>query len=388
MRILLAPDSFKGSLSGPEAAVALQRGLQQCNMPPWPKAQFKMMPLADGGEGTADTLVQATGGQWINQQVTGPLGDAITARFGMLGDGQTAIVEMALASGLELLASHQLDPSRTTSRGTGELIRSALDAGCKRLIVAIGGSATNDGGMGMASALGVKFYDDEGNVLPDGGGVLGRLKTVDMQNIDARLATVDIVVAYDVDNPLLGERGATHVYAPQKGANAAMVDDLERGMRHYARIVERTIGRTIAMRSGAGAAGGLGFAFMAFCNATLQPGFSIVSEIVKLPEAIRQCDVVITGEGRIDSQTMHGKVVAGVGRLAKQYEKPVIAVAGDVAYDADDLIPHFLTTVVPIVPAPYSLHKALEEAPLLLEKTAQRIAALISIGGTLKYRRE
>lgn len=385
MRVVIAPDSFKGSLSAEHVAQALAKGLRMCAKPPWNQAEIDCVPLADGGEGTAQAMVNATGGHMVSTGVTGPLGESIQARFGILGDGQTAVIEMAEASGLTLVPEESRDPSRTTTFGTGQLMRAALDMGCTHLIVAIGGSATNDGGAGMAEALGIRLLDAQDKPIPRGGGGLHRLARIDTSHLDARIANVTVTVACDVDNPLIGPEGASHIFAPQKGADASMVTMLDQALTHYAQIVRRDVGVDVAYIPGAGAAGGLGAGLLAFCGATLRPGFEIVSEAVGLAGRIRGAQLVITGEGRIDGQTARGKVAAGVGRMARSLGVPVIACAGGVTDDAHSLVPDTLDAIYPIVPGPSSLDMAMTHAETYLRFAGYRLAQLLTVGARLDY---
>lgn len=380
MRIVIAPDSFKGSLTAEQVAEALARGMKRSHSYVGSTAEVFCVPLADGGEGTARTLVNATGGRLITRRVTGPLGDVVEASFGILGDGRTAVIEMAEASGLTLVPEGRRDAGRTTTYGTGELMLAAIEAGCDRLIVAIGGSATNDGGTGMASALGVRFLDEHGRPIPAGGYGLERLSRVDTSQCDLRLAGVHVTVACDVDNPLVGPNGATHVFAPQKGADRAAIERLEAGMQHYAECLRTQLGVDVAHAPGAGAAGGLGAGLMAFCRAQLRPGFDIVAEAVGLEKVLTHATLAITGEGRIDGQTARGKVAAGVGRLGKSLGVPVIAVAGSVGDDALNLVPETLDAVYPIAAGPCSLEYAMAEAESIVERAGERLAYLLSVG--------
>ena len=329
MRVVIAPDSFKGSLSAVEVAEALARGVRRA----WPAAQVELLPVADGGEGWVETLVRATGGRLVTRQVTGPLGEPVEAQYGLFQqDGEeVAVIEMAAASGLTLVPPDRRDPRVTTTRGTGELIRDALDQGARRLLVGIGGSATNDGGAGMAQALGVRFLDEAGAELPPGGAALARLARVDLSGLDPRLAQTEVVVACDVDNPLTGERGAAAVYGPQKGATPEMVQELDAALAHFADVVEGVIGRSFRELPGAGAAGGLGFGLMAFAGARLQRGIELALETLQADRHFAWASLVITGEGRIDRQTLHGKVPFGVARRAAAFGVPGGGVAGAVA---------------------------------------------------------
>ena len=324
MKIIIAPDSFKGTLSAMQAADAIEAGLKRSLA----SAEFSKVPMADGGEGTVQALVDASGGRIVECRVADPLGREISAGFGLMGDGQTAIIEMAAASGLPLLKSSERNPLLTTTIGTGQLIKSALDHGVKRVILGIGGSATVDGGAGMAQALGISLRDQYGVELPPGGAALATLASIDTRACDQRLTTTEFIVACDVDNPLLGAKGAARVYGPQKGATPEMVEQLEQSLANLAWIIARDLGIEVGELPGAGAAGGLGAGLVAFCQATLRPGIDIVIEAVRLESKIAQADLVVTGEGQIDYQTAYGKTLAGVARLAKKTAIPVIAIGG------------------------------------------------------------
>lgn len=377
MRALICPDSFKDCAPAAEVAAAVARGFERG----WPGSDLPCLPLADGGPGTAAALVAATSGRFDEASVTGPRGEPVRARYGWLGDGRTAVIEMAAASGLELLAPAQRDARVTTTRGTGELIRHALDVGAERLLIGLGGSATNDGGAGLAQALGARLLDDGGGDLPPGGAALARLARIDVTGLDPRLTTTEVQVACDVDNPLCGPRGASAVYGPQKGATAADVAELDAALEHYAAVLARDLGRELRDVPGAGAAGGLGAGLMAFCGATLGSGIDLVLDAVRFGDALAACDLVITGEGRLDAQTLHGKTVAGVVRRARAAGVPVIAVAGAVLGDLDAFHTAGLEAVVPITPGPIDLADALARGLELLEQAGERIARLLRLGG-------
>ena len=323
-RILIAPQEFKGSLSAVEAAAALFAGARQVV----PDADYDLAPVADGGPGTVDAITQAAGGRISIARVDGPLGAPVDARWSRIDDGRTAVIEMAAASGLTLLRSDELDPRRASTHGTGQLIRHALDAGVERILIGVGGSATNDGGAGMAEALGAVLLDEHGQRLPQGGAALAQLARIGMDSFDARVSGVEITVLCDVQNPLLGAEGASAVYGPQKGADAACVAELDRALANFAAVLERDLDARVAQIPGAGAAGGLGAGLLAFCGATLQSGFQVVSEAVRLADRLAEADLVITGEGRLDVQSAYGKTVAGVAALAQEANVPCVAVAG------------------------------------------------------------
>jgi glycerate kinase len=374
MKIVIAPDSFKECLSAMEAAAAIEAGFREI----FPQADYVTLPLADGGEGTAATLVAATGGWIVPVTVTGPLGERVAAFYGRCGDSRTAVVELAAASGLTLVPPPRRNPLLTTTFGTGELLRRALDAGVDRVILGIGGSATNDGGAGMLQALGVRLLDaDEGEIGP-GGGELARLSRIDASGLDSRLGTVTIQVACDVTNPLLGDDGASAVYAPQKGADRAMVARLEESLSRYAALLRRDLGADVAEVPGSGAAGGSGAALLAI-GGRLRPGVEIVMEAVGLEAALRDADLVITGEGRLDGQTVRGKVVAGVAALAKQYNRPTIALAGGLGEGAEAILSCGVDAFFSVTPRPCSLEEALAQGAENLQRTARSVAATIRL---------
>jgi glycerate kinase len=373
MRIIIAPDKFKGSLGSREVAEAIARGFSGG----WPGTELVSCPLADGGEGTLEVLVHTTGGKAVVCDVTGPLGERRRAPLGILGDGKTAVVEMATASGLVLVPPDKRDPRYTTTAGTGDLIRAALDMGMRRIIVGIGGSATNDGGTGMASALGVRFLDDCSEDLPAGAIYLNNLESIDMRGLDPRILQARIVVASDVTNPLLGDKGATRVYAPQKGASEYDVELLERGLSRLAEVVSATLVPGVEDRPGAGAAGGLGFGLMAFLGAEVRPGVEVVMEAVGFEDKLSACDLVVTGEGRLDAQTAYGKTVTGVARAAGQRGIPVLALGGEVAEGAEKLHELGVTAMLGIASGPLSREESMRLAGPLLERTSREIASLL-----------
>lgn len=377
MKIVIAPDSFKESLSALEVANNIRDGFREI----FPDADYVVLPVADGGEGTVDAMVAATNGTIVRLAVSGPLGKPVDAFFGLTGDGRTAIIEMAAASGLMLVPPEARDPLITTTYGVGELIRAALDKGARHFIVGIGGSATNDGGAGMLQALGVRFLDAEGEALGPGGGELGRLATLDVTDLDPRLAGCRIEVACDVDNPLTGPRGASAVFGPQKGATPDKVALLDANLGHYAEIVKAALGADVAHLPGAGAAGGLGAGFKAFLGAALKPGSEIVTTAVGLDAALADADLVITGEGRIDGQTIHGKTPVGVAMVAKRYGKPVIGIAGCLGADADAVLSHGIDAVFSVLSRSCSLAEAFAEAEDNLRVTARNVAATLRLGG-------
>ncbi|KJF90929.1 glycerate kinase [Photobacterium leiognathi] len=375
MKIIIAPDSYKESLTAMEVATAIENGFRQVI----PNAEYIKLPMADGGEGTVQSLVDASNGTIIERSVTGPLGEQVNGFFGLMGDGKTAIIEMAAASGLHLVSPELRNPMLTTSFGTGELILAALDKGVKYIIVGIGGSATNDGGIGMAQALGIRFLDENNKQISYGGGALARLHRIDMSNIDPRLISVKLEVACDVDNPLCGEKGASQVFGPQKGATPEMVTQLDNNLAHYAEIIKRDLGKDVKDMAGAGAAGGMGAALLGIFNAQLRPGIEIVMDAVNLADVLQDADLVITGEGRIDSQTIHGKTPIGVARTAKRFNKPVIGIAGCLSYDCNVVHEHGIDAVFSVVPRSVSQAEALAEAAINVELTARNVAAIYAL---------
>lgn len=380
MKILIAPDSYKESLSAQAVADAIEAGMREV----LPEAEFVKIPVADGGEGTVDSLVAWTGGGKRVLEVSGPLGEPVQAFYGLSGDGRTAVIEMAAASGLALVPRERRDPRHTCSRGTGELIRAALDAGARNFILGIGGSATNDGGAGMLSALGVRLLDDTGSALPAGGAALARLARIDASGLDARLAECHIEVACDVDNPLTGPRGASATFGPQKGATPAMVAELDAALAHFADCIARELGVQVDAVAGAGAAGGMGAGMLAFFPARLRPGVDIVMEAVGLDAQVQAADLVITGEGRIDSQTIHGKTPIGVARIAKRHGKPVIGIAGCLTSDVGVVYAHGIDAVFSVLHRACSVEEAFAEAEANLRLSARNIAASLRLGMALR----
>jgi glycerate 2-kinase len=380
MRILIAPDSYKGSLSALKAARAMKKGMLEV----FPEAEIVLAPIADGGEGTVEALVAATGGTVVRESVSGPLGSSIESFWGILGDGRTAVIEMAAASGLPLVPEADRNPMVTSSHGTGELIKSALDRGFKKIIIGIGGSATNDGGAGMARALGVKFLDSKGKELPEGGGALADLAQIDLSGIDPRIETTDIIVACDVDNPLCGPRGASAVYGPQKGATVEIVKLLDAALHNFGKVASMVTGKDVAALPGAGAAGGLGAGLMFFTPAILRSGVDIIFEELGLASRIQKADLVITGEGKTDFQTAFGKAPAGVGDLAAHFGKVALCISGSLGNGAEEVFNHGLQAVVSIVPRPMTLNECMESAEVLVEQAANRLARILKAGMLLK----
>lgn len=378
MKIVVAPDSFKGSVTALQAANAIEKGLRRV----FPNANIDKIPMADGGEGTVQSLVDATGGHIKKQRVNGPLGNEVEAEFGILADGETAVIEMAAASGLTLVPTEKRNPLHTTTYGTGQLIHAALEAGCRRLIIGIGGSATNDAGAGMAEALGAKFLNTDGKPIERGGGGLGELSSIDIAGLHSKIAGTETVVACDVNNPLTGPEGASHVYGPQKGATPEMVKTLDAYLGHYDKVLTQTFGHSLDNIPGAGAAGGLGAGLMAFLNAELKLGVDIMIDTVKLKDRMKGASLVFTGEGQLDFQTAFGKTPVGVAKTAKADNIPVIAIAGGIGEGAAAVYDAGIDAMLGIVQAPMSLDDAVEDAPQLIADTAEQAARLIAIGNT------
>lgn len=379
MKIVIAPDSYKESLSAAEVALAIEAGFREV----FPAACFHRLPVADGGEGTVDAMVAALGGRRVAARVTGPLGEPVEAFYGLACDGATAIIEMAAASGLALVPPASRNPLLTTSFGTGELIRAALDAGARHLIIGIGGSATNDAGAGMLQALGAALLDGAGRPLGRGGGALGELARIAVDGLDPRLAACRIEVACDVNNPLTGERGASAVFGPQKGATPAMVQRLDAHLTHFAAVLRRDLGVAVADVPGAGAAGGMGAALLGPLGARLRPGIEIVTEALGLEAVVAAADLVITGEGRLDAQSLRGKAPLGVARIARRHGKPVIAIAGSLGDDLATVQAQGFDAVFSVLRHPCSLEEALVDAALNLRLASRNVAAALRIGGCL-----
>ncbi|WP_310831744.1 glycerate kinase family protein [Paenibacillus pedocola] len=372
---VLAPDSFKESMSAKEVCVAMEKGLRKV----YPEAEYIHVPMADGGEGTVQSLVDASGGQMYSKEVTGPLGQPVTAQYGIMGDGLTAAIEMASASGIQLVDKADRNPLITTTYGTGELIKECLDRGIRSIIIGIGGSATNDGGTGMAEALGAKFLDAAGDGLPRGGGSLDRLASIDISALDERLQQVQLIVACDVTNPLCGERGASVVFGPQKGATPEWVRQLDANLAHYADVVKEQLGKDVRDLPGAGAAGGLGAGLMIFTQAVLQRGIEIVIEYTGLKQKLAAADLVFTGEGGIDFQTKFGKTPYGVASTAKASGKKVIALAGYIGEGIDTLYAEGIDAIFGIVPGAGELEKLLKDGPANVERTCENIARVLKL---------
>ena len=394
MKVVIAPQAFKGGLSGLEAAVAIEQGV----LAAMPNAETVKVPIADGGDGTLDALVTGTGGQMFSSKVTGPLGEPVTAQWGAMGrrgeshgagskgDGpETAVIEMARASGLALVPLRRRDPRLTTTYGTGELMGEALDRGYRSIIVGLGGSATNDGGVGMAQALGVRFLDSNGRDLPFGGAALSRLSRIDMSGLRMGIMGATITAATDVTNPLCGPTGASAVYGPQKGASRRTVEALDAALDRFSRVVERSMGVDIKDVSRAGAAGGMGAGLIAFTNARVESGVDLVCRVLGLGTVLERTDLVITGEGRADGSTVFDKAPVGVARLAKSMGvKAVVLIAGSLGRGYEELYEHGIDAVVPILNRPMSFDESLSRSHDLLRDATERTMRLLAVGAELR----
>ncbi|MCS3433390.1 glycerate kinase [Klebsiella sp. BIGb0407] len=376
MKIVIAPDSYKESLSAPDVAKVIEKGFREI----FPDARYVRVPLADGGEGTVEAMIAATQGKEYHARVTGPLNTKVDAVWGLSGDGHTAFIEMAAASGLALVPHDKRDPLLTTSYGTGELIAQALNHGAKSIIIGIGGSATNDAGVGMMQALGVRFLDSDGQELSPGGGSLNLLKRIDISSLDPRLAACTVRVACDVTNPLIGPHGASRIFGPQKGATEEMITTLDKNLEHYADVIARSFDIDVKHAPGTGAAGGMGATLKVFLNADLRRGIEVVTQALHLEEQIQDCTLVITGEGRLDSQSINGKVPIGVADIAKKYDKPVIVIAGSLHPDVDVVYQHGIDAIFSVLSAISTREEAFSGAPDNIYRTARNVAAMIKIG--------
>jgi len=369
LKVLIAPDSFKGSLTAYEVAKSIEKGIKKYKQ----EIEVKLLPLADGGEGTVQSLVDATDGQIIKKEVTGPLGDKVHAFYGLLGDQKTAVIEMASASGLPLIPEGKQDPSKTTTYGTGELIKGALSQEVDEIIIGIGGSATTDAGVGMAQALGVSFLDQKGNEIGYGGRYLNKIEDIDMSGLNPKVKDVKIRVACDVDNPLFGKSGAAYVYSPQKGADQKMVEKLDKNLRHFNQIVKNALNKDVSEIPGAGAAGGLGAGLMAFLDAKLEKGIDIILDTVNFEKKLENVDLVITGEGKLDGQSIYGKTPIGVSKRSKKHNKQVIAIAGSLGQGVEKVLDNGIDAYFSIIDKPDSLENIQKRSKKLLKNTAHQI---------------
>ncbi|MFH0795623.1 MAG: glycerate kinase [Candidatus Omnitrophota bacterium] len=373
MKIIIAPDSFKGSLSAITAAKIIKKGFLRS----FPRAKYSLLPISDGGEGLVDVLLSGIGGKRLSGNVSDPLGRPMKASYGVLPDGKTAVLEMASASGLTLLKPEERNPLKASTYGTGQLIADALKRNVKRLIIGIGGSATSDGGTGMARALGIKFLDRKGKEIPDGGGGLKRLARIDVSGLEPAIKKVEILVAADVNNLLLGKEGAACVYGPQKGADPEQVKVLEAGLSNLARVIAKDLGKEISSLPAGGAAGGLGAGLYAFLGARIKRGIELVLDLVEFPEKVKAADLIITGEGRIDFQVKFGKALLGVAKAGKNLNIPVVAFCGSRTPEAEELRRYGITAIFPILPGPCTLKEAMDKAEEFLLAASAEVASLL-----------
>ncbi len=378
MKIIIAPDSFKGNQTALAVASAIERGIRRFDQ----NIEIIKVPMADGGEGTVDAAASAAGGHIIKAVVTDPLNGVVEAEYAILQDGTTAVIEMASASGLPLVPDHLKNPGKTSTVGTGELIRHALDSGCKKIILGIGGSATNDGGMGAASALGVKFLDVDGNKTGVTGDDMIHVTKIDISSLDPRIQETDILVACDVSNPFYGPTGAAYIYSPQKGATEEQVISLDNGLRNLAEVIKKSLGKSIANIPGTGAAGGLGGGLIAFLDARLQSGIELILEAVEFEKILRNTQLVITGEGKTDYQTAFGKVPAGVAAAAKKQGIPVVCFSGALGKKIEELYAVGITALFSTANREMTLDYAIDNSLMLLEEGAENIIRLFCAGLT------
>ncbi|WP_338779650.1 glycerate kinase [Metabacillus sp. FJAT-52054] len=379
MKIVIAPDSFKESMTAPEAAHAFSKGFKKR----WPEAHVAEIPLADGGEGMVQAMVHSSNGVFIKKTVTGPLSNQVEAVYGIIDGGKTAVIEMAEASGLHLVPLASRNPLLTTTKGTGELIRDAASKGVKKMILGIGGSATNDGGAGMAEALGVRLLTSSGTLIQPGGGGLSELFSIDISGLLPELKDIEFIAACDVDNPLTGEKGASAVFGPQKGATPAMVKELDQNLLHLSSIIKRDLGKEVRDCAGSGAAGGLGAGLMAFLNAKLKKGIDLVLDAIDFDRLIAGADLLITGEGKIDSQTLHGKTPMGAAKRALTQNIPVIGIAGTLGNNVEILLENGFTSLFSISPGAISLEQALTDGPKNMEQFAFSLAGILQVKGNV-----
>jgi len=364
MRVLVAPDSFKECMSATEVAAAISKGILEV----MPKAEVFKIPISDGGEGVLEAVKHGVEIELVSVTVFDPLLRPIEATYGILENTKTAIVEMAKASGLELLSEHEKNPLVTSTYGTGQLIMHALDKGCNKIIIGIGGSATNDGGTGMIRALGGKFLNANGEELKDGGGHLKELAHIDLSHLDKRIRDCEVQVACDVSNPLVGRHGASWVYGAQKGGSEADLAFLDKNLRHYASIIKKDLGKDIVVVPGAGAAGGTGAALMVFLNGVLVNGIELILKTIGIEAYLKEADLVITGEGKIDAQTLNGKTIMGIAAMAKKHNVPVIVLTGKIGDNIEDIYSIGVNAIFSIVNRPMALSEAICEAPLLIQQ--------------------
>lgn len=378
MKLLLASDSYKGSLSTMQVAEQIKKGVRKV----FADAQFMCVPVADGGEGTVEAMVSSLGGEYRSIEVTAPDGRRIQAKYGVLPEHKV-VLEMAAASGLPLIPKEERDVMSATTYGTGELIRAALGEKCSQIYIGIGGSATNDGGLGMAQALGYSFLDKDGKEVGFGGKELERVVKIDTTNVDKRLKEMELIVMSDVTNPLCGELGAAAIYGPQKGASPQEVVELDKGLKHFAAVIKEQLGMDLLDMPGAGAAGGLGAGLVAFAGAKIKSGIDAILEVSHFEEKLNWADIVITGEGRIDRQSAFGKAISGISRMAKKKEIPVIAVSGSIEYGAEIIYEKGVTTMEAAVCKPMHIDEAIRNADVLVENAVERVMRSIQIGQSM-----
>ena len=375
MKIIVAPDSFKGSLSAIQVSEQITKGINHVS----PGNNIHCFPMADGGEGTVETIIRAKNGKKVKVVAHDPLKRKINCEFGLIDEGHTAIIEMASASGLVLLKSGERDPMYTTTYGTGELIKSALDYGCTKIIVGLGGSSTTDAGAGMVQALGGRLLDKNKKQVKTGGAFLKNINKIDLSQLDKRLEKCEILAACDVKNPLYGPDGAAYVYSPQKGANPEEVKILDNNLKHFSDVILKELNLDVSNIERAGAAGGLGAGLYAFLSAKIVNGFELIKDIVNLEQAIKESDIIIAGEGKIDKTSMSGKAPYGIAKICRKYNKPVIALTGSVDFDYDLLTDSIFDCVVPITDKPMDEHESIKNVKILTENAAKRIMQLIKI---------
>ena len=377
-KIVIAPDSFKGNLTSLEVASCLEKGVKRV----LPKVKCVKVPMADGGEGTVQSMVDAAKGKFVSKRVNGPAGKLVTAKYGWLAKQKTAVIEMAEASGLPLVEGREKNPLKTTSYGTGQLMLDAINKGAKKIIIGIGGSATNDGGVGMAQALGVKFLNSNNREIKElgCGGMIAKIASIDLTAIDPRVAKTKIVVACDVENPLFGKNGASHVFGPQKGATPKMVLQLDENLKRLSKLMKRDLKKDVGRMPGAGAAGGLGAGLMAFTGAKLESGINIVLQATSLTKYIKGADLVLTGEGRVDFQTAFGKTPSGVAKAAKKHKVPVIAIGGALSDDARQVFDHGIDCIESAAAKDMTLETAILNSKQDLANAAERVIRMILIG--------
>ena len=378
MKIILAPDSFKGNLTSLEVATAFEKGIKRV----LPRAKYIKVPMADGGEGTVQSLVDGVGGKFIRKRVVGPAGNTVSARYGLLCDGKTAVIEMAEASGLPLVSGKNKNPLKTTTYGTGELILDAAKRGVEKIIIGIGGSATNDGGVGMAQAIGIRFLNKQGKVISDygSGGMLKKIASIDNKKVDPLLKKIKIIVACDVNNTLCGKSGTSYVFAPQKGATPAMVRILDENLRHLGKVIKQSLRKNVTKLKGAGAAGGLGAGLVAFADARMKSGIEIVIDASNICKYMENADLVITGEGRVDTQTAFGKTPSGIAKAARKYHIPTVVIGGGITDDANDIFAYGIDGLESACARDMSLEEAIKNSRKHLANAAERAIRLVLIG--------